>query len=96
MSNKGPRTLILYCHSQSLIVHCSIFKFFDTPALLIRISIWKRPVLGCEKWFFALLTIWAGPLGDPTSAWIMRHWMPCSSVKSSESLALAVADESEV
>ncbi len=58
----------MYCQLKSSMVHSSILRFLETPALLIRMSIWNLPVLGCEKWFLAVVMIWAGPVGMPISA----------------------------
>lgn len=59
-------------------------------------SIWNFPVLGCEKWFLAVLIIWAGPAVEPTSAWITRLVMPYCSLRSVERSLQAWAEESEV
>jgi uncharacterized membrane protein YfcA len=77
-------------------VQSSILLFFDTPALLIMISIWNFPVLGWEKWFLAVLMMCAGPVGAPTSAWITRQVIPYSSVSEDERVDAEEAEESEV
>jgi uncharacterized membrane protein YfcA len=59
-------------------------------------SIWNFPVLGWEKWFFAVLIMCTGPVGAPISAWITRHVVPYSSVRVSESCVVGAAEESEV
>lgn len=42
-------------------VSSCIGRFLETPALLIRMSIWNLEVLGWEKWFFAVF-IWGSML----------------------------------
>jgi len=77
-------------------VHSSIVKFLETPALFTKMSIWNFPVLGWEKWFFAVVMMWVGPVGTPMSAWITRLVVPCSEVSLVERSLQAVVEESEV
>ena len=68
----------------------------EMPALLTMMSIWKLPVEGSAKWFFAVAIRWAGPVREPISAWTTKHRMPCSEVRDSESLLVKLAEDSEV
>lgn len=96
MSSNGPRTLIRYWRSYCSMVMSAMFWLPATPALLIMMSIWNLPVLGCEKWFLVVFTMCAAPPGDPMSAWTARQVTLCSEVSFSESAAVMDDDESLV
>ena len=40
--------------------------------------------------------MWAGPVGTPISAWMIREVVPYSSVRVEESCSVGLAEESEV
>ena len=96
MRRMGPRTLTLYWRVNSSGVTSSKAPPLEMAALFMMMSIWNFPLRGWEKWFFALFTRWAGPLGLPMSACTVRVLMPWELSREEASLAVMADEESEV
>jgi hypothetical protein len=64
---------------------------------LIRISIWKKPVFGWEKLFFATARMWeTAGVGSPRSAWTETQRMEYREERSEQICSARRVEDDEV